>query len=55
MPYYERRRVVLTGMGALTPVGNTAAATWDALVAGCSGLGPVTLFDASNYASARGR
>jgi beta-ketoacyl-acyl-carrier-protein synthase II len=38
-------------MGAITPVGNSAAATWSALVAGCSGLGPVTRFDASPYPS----
>lgn len=44
-----RRRVVVTGMGAITPVGNTAADTWAALVAGRSGVGPVTCFDASPY------
>ncbi|MBL9215740.1 MAG: beta-ketoacyl-ACP synthase II [Opitutaceae bacterium] len=42
----ERRRVVITGMGACTPVGLGAAATWEALVAGRSGLGPITRFDA---------
>jgi 3-oxoacyl-[acyl-carrier-protein] synthase II len=48
---YERRRVVVTGMGAVTPVGNTAPETWQSLVAGRSGTGPVTLFDPSLYAT----
>ncbi|MDQ6738962.1 MAG: beta-ketoacyl-[acyl-carrier-protein] synthase II, partial [Actinomycetota bacterium] len=39
-------RVVITGIGALTPVGNTAAQTWTALTGGVSGVGPITLFDA---------
>ena len=39
----------MTGLGALTPVGNSAPETWAALVAGRSGVGPVTLFDASPY------
>ncbi|HEX9114678.1 MAG TPA: beta-ketoacyl-ACP synthase II [Anaerolineae bacterium] len=47
----DRRRVVVTGAGAITPVGNTAPATWEALAAGCSGVGPVTLFDARAYPS----
>jgi 3-oxoacyl-[acyl-carrier-protein] synthase II len=51
MRQYERRRAVITGLGALTPVGNSAPDTWAALVAGCSGVGPVTLFDASPYPS----
>jgi 3-oxoacyl-[acyl-carrier-protein] synthase II len=45
------RRVVVTGMGMLTPVGHSAAETWAALVAGRSGIGAVTLFDASPYPS----
>ena len=48
---YERRRVVVTGMGAVTPVGNTAPETWQSLVAGRSGIAPVTLFDPSLYAT----
>lgn len=40
-----RRRVVVTGLGALTPVGNSATASWDALSAGRSGIGPITRFD----------
>lgn len=47
----HRRRVVITGLGAITPVGNTAADTWAALVAGKSGVGRVTQFDASAYPS----
>ncbi|HOY54304.1 MAG: 3-oxoacyl-(acyl-carrier-protein) synthase 2 [Verrucomicrobia bacterium ADurb.Bin122] len=41
----SRRRVVVTGLGAVTPVGNTAVATWDALQAGRSGIGPLTRYD----------
>lgn len=44
-----KRRVVVTGMGAVTPVGNTVAATWEALVAGKSGVAPITKFDASKF------
>jgi 3-oxoacyl-[acyl-carrier-protein] synthase II len=44
-----KRRVVVTGMGVVTPVGNTLAATWDALLAGTSGVAPITKFDASNF------
>ncbi len=43
-----RRRVVVTGMGLITPVGLDVESTWSALVAGKSGAGPVTLFDASD-------
>lgn len=45
----ELKRVVVTGLGALTPVGNNVADTWQALVAGVSGAGPITHFDASNF------
>lgn len=41
----QRRRVVVTGIGALTPVGNGVTATWEALAAGRSGIGPITRFD----------
>ena len=43
------RRVAITGVGAVTPVGNDAAATWSALAAGRSGVGPITTFDASSF------
>lgn len=43
------RRVAITGMGAVTPVGNDVESTWQALVAGRSGIGPITTFDASTY------
>ena len=43
------KRVVVTGLGALTPVGNTAEETWNNLLAGTSGAGPITRFDASLF------
>ena len=43
------KRVVVTGLGALTPVGNTAEETWNNLVAGASGADPITRFDASLF------
>jgi 3-oxoacyl-[acyl-carrier-protein] synthase II len=42
----EARRVVVTGVGAVTPVGNTAEEFWAALLQGKSGIGPITRFDA---------
>ena len=45
----ELKRVVVTGFGALTPIGNTAAEYWDNLLAGTSGAGPITLFDSTNF------
>jgi len=47
----DKRRVVITGVGAVTPVGNTADEFWAALVAGRSGIGPITRFDATGYAT----
>ncbi len=44
------RRVVVTGLGAVTPVGNSAKETWRNLVAGVSGVGRITLFDPVDYA-----
>ncbi len=43
-----RKRVVITGAGAVSPVGNTLPETWDALIAGKSGAAPIKSFDASN-------
>lgn len=43
------RRVVITGMGAITPVGNTAEESWDALVAGKCGIGTITAFDTTGF------
>ncbi len=45
----QLKRVVVTGMGALTPIGNSLNEYWDALVAGKSGAAPITLFDASLF------
>ena len=44
-----KKRVVITGLGAITPIGNTAEAFWQALLAGQSGIGMITRFDASEY------
>ena len=45
----ELKRVVVTGLGAVTPIGNTPEETWEALLAGKSGAGPITLFDSSMH------
>ncbi len=45
----ELKRVVVTGLGAVTPVGNTPEETWKNLVDGVSGAAPITLFDASKF------
>ena len=44
------RQVVITGFGAVTPVGNDRETTWQNLVAGNSGVGPITAFDPSGLA-----
>jgi 3-oxoacyl-[acyl-carrier-protein] synthase II len=49
MANVERRRVVVTGLGAITPIGNTVAEYWDGLMTGRNGIGPITLFDASRH------
>ena len=45
----ELKRVVVTGLGAITPLGNTLAETWEGIVNGKSGAGPITQFDASKF------
>lgn len=45
----ELKRVVVTGLGAITPIGNTVSEFWDSLVNGNSGAGPITQFDASLF------
>lgn len=45
----ELKRVVITGIGALTPIGNTFPEYWEGLKKGVSGAAPITLFDASNF------
>jgi 3-oxoacyl-[acyl-carrier-protein] synthase II len=49
MTHSELKRVVVTGLGAITPVGNTLEDYWDSLMAGRSGIGPITRFDASEH------
>lgn len=45
----ELKRVVVTGLGAITPLGNSLPETWENLIKGESGAGPITLFDASKF------
>ncbi|MBH5905999.1 beta-ketoacyl-ACP synthase II, partial [Neisseria meningitidis] len=47
----SQRRVVITGLGQVSPVGNTVAEAWDTLLAGKSGIGAITRFDASDINS----
>ncbi|MHB2149584.1 beta-ketoacyl-ACP synthase II [Calditrichota bacterium LG25] len=44
-----KRRVVITGMGVISPVGNNVKETWEALLSGKNGAAPITLFDTSDY------
>ncbi len=46
---YHGRRVVVTGMGAVTPIGHSVAETWQGLRAGVCGVGPITVFDARSF------
>jgi 3-oxoacyl-[acyl-carrier-protein] synthase II len=46
----SRRRVVVTGLGCVSPVGNTVSDAWSNLLAGRSGIGPISKFDASSFA-----
>jgi 3-oxoacyl-[acyl-carrier-protein] synthase II len=45
----SKRRVVVTGLGVVSPVGSTVQSAWDAILRGQSGIGPVTRFDVSNF------
>ena len=45
----QLKRVVITGIGAVTPLGNTAPDTWRAMINGVSGIAPITSFDTTNY------
>ncbi|HVI58437.1 MAG TPA: beta-ketoacyl-ACP synthase II [Luteimonas sp.] len=47
----SKRRVVITGLGILSPLGNDLASSWDGIVNGRSGIGPITHFDASAFAT----
>ena len=47
----ELKRVVVTGLGALTPIGNDVPQTWESMTKGVSGAGPITHFDASKFRS----
>ena len=49
MTNVERKRVVVTGLGAITPIGNTPADYWDGLMSGRNGIDHITLFDASRH------
>ncbi len=44
-----KRRVVVTGLGAITPVGNDVATTWRSLLDGVPGAAPITKFDHANF------
>jgi 3-oxoacyl-[acyl-carrier-protein] synthase II len=44
-----KRRVVITGMGAVTPLGNSVAETWDGICSGKSGIAPITRFDSTDF------
>ncbi|HEU5113000.1 MAG TPA: beta-ketoacyl-ACP synthase II [Acidimicrobiia bacterium] len=45
----ERRRVAVTGLGAITPLGEDVGSTWDGMLSGQSGIGPISLFDTDGY------
>ncbi len=50
MANFEKKRVVVTGLGAITPIGNTLEDYWQGLLSGANGIAPITLFDASQHA-----
>ena len=45
----ERRRVAVTGLGAVTPIGEDVESTWESMLSGRSGVGPISLFDTKGY------
>ncbi|MEK7792146.1 MAG: beta-ketoacyl synthase N-terminal-like domain-containing protein, partial [Pseudomonadota bacterium] len=47
----SKRRVVVTGLGIISPVGNTISSAWENIVSGKSGITRITRFDASNFTS----
>tara|TARA_B100002019_G_scaffold29598_1_gene23557 strand:- start:1786 stop:3024 length:1239 start_codon:yes stop_codon:yes gene_type:complete len=47
----SRRKVVVTGLGMVSPLGNTVESTWSNLIAGKSGIGPITSFDVKSYST----
>ncbi len=49
MAYFQSKRVVVTGLGAITPIGNTLANYWEGLLSGRNGIGPISLFDARRH------
>ncbi|MFB2967710.1 beta-ketoacyl-ACP synthase II [Aerosakkonema sp. BLCC-F183] len=49
MTDFEGKRVVITGLGAITPIGNTLTEYWEGLLSGSNGIGPITLFDPSRH------
>ena len=49
MTDFDVKRVVVTGVGAVTPIGNTPAEYWKGLLSGRNGIGPISLFDASQH------
>ena len=51
MTDFEHKRVVVTGLGAITPIGNTPTEYWEGLLSGRNGIGSITLFDASHHKS----
>jgi 3-oxoacyl-[acyl-carrier-protein] synthase II len=49
MANWQMKRVVITGLGAITPIGNNLAEYWEGLMSGRNGIAPITLFDASKH------
>ncbi|MGZ8174944.1 MULTISPECIES: beta-ketoacyl synthase N-terminal-like domain-containing protein, partial [Methylobacter] len=50
----SKRRVVITGLGAITPLANTVSETWDGIINGKSGISPIDSFDISSFATTFG-